>query len=274
MINFEQNLLNNLEENKKDEVDKANYKLYPERKRVDKLRETDNKYEDSVMKLAAWENKKRDFLLEKGIKKEDLDSVMDDFSDTKLESMEHEKEKFLDPLTKIGNKRFMENEIPKILSLQKREKQESSVIMLDIDHFKNVNDQFGHDMGDKVLKNIVEIIKDSLRDSDFVFRYGGEEFTVYLPDTDMQATKKVAEDIRQKVQEAGILGRTISLGYISTSELEEWKKEQKDIDMEGVMNVLIKKADDALYFSKEHGRNQVTSYTKDVAQWKKERDEK
>jgi diguanylate cyclase len=264
MKNFEQNLLNNLEEDKEDDIEKVNYKFYPERRRVDKLRDADNKYEDSIMKLAEWENKKRDLLLKKGISKEDLNDVIKDFSEVKLESMEHEQEKFLDPLTQIGNRRFMENEIPKILSLQKREKQESSVIMLDIDHFKNINDQFGHDMGDKVLKNIVRIIKDNLRDSDFVFRYGGEEFTVYLPDTDTKEAQKVAENIRQKVQDAQILERTISLGCISTSDLEEWQKDQKDINMKEIMNILIKKADQALYYSKEHGRNQVAPYSQEL----------
>jgi diguanylate cyclase (GGDEF)-like protein len=136
--------------------------------------------------------------------------------------------------------------------------------MLDIDHFKNVNDQFGHDMGDKVLKNIVGVIKDNLRDSDFVFRYGGEEFTVYLPDTDTKEAQKVAENIRQKVQDAQILERTISLGCISTSDLEEWQKDQKDINMKEIMNILIKKADQALYYSKEHGRNQVAPYSQEL----------
>lgn len=264
MEKIEQNLLDNFTEDEEDKIEKANYKLYPERKRVDELGDKDNKYQNSIMKLAAWENEKRDLLLKKGIKKEDLEEIMIDFVDIRLEAMEHEKEKFLDSLTQIGNRRFMENEIPKILSLQKREEQDSSLIMLDIDHFKNINDQFGHDMGDKVLKDIVEIIKNNLRDSDFVFRYGGEEFTIYLPDTNMQVAQKVAENIRKKVQEAQILERTISSGYICTSELEEWKKEQKDIDMKEIMDILIKKADQALYYSKEHGRNQATSYSKEL----------
>ena len=217
-------------------AEEVNYKAYPERKRVDKLRDTDNKYTDSVKDLAGKVNDLWDTLPKGEIEGFDKDKSINLFSKEALENIENEKEKFIDPLTELPNRRFFKKEIPKILSLEKRKNKNTSVIMLDIDNFKSTNDEYGHDAGDKVLKEIVSIAKDSIRDSDFVFRWGGEEFIFFLPDTDEAGAKMVAEKIRKNIEKTGIkitsqdilINKTVSLGYVNTAKLDEWSKDNID----------------------------------------------
>lgn len=123
-----------------------------------------------------------------------------------------------------------------------------SVLLLDVDHFKRVNDTHGHDVGDQVLQVVARQIKASVRASDFVARFGGEEFMVILPDTDAQEAEVVAEKIRRAVDacEPPVVGRvTLSVG------LSEWRDDLPD---EGL---LVRRADEALYAAKGAGRNQV-----------------
>lgn len=123
-----------------------------------------------------------------------------------------------------------------------------SVLLLDVDHFKRVNDTHGHDVGDQVLQAVARQIKGSVRASDFVARFGGEEFLVILPDTDAQEAEVVAEKIRRAVDacEPPVVGHvTLSAG------LSEWRSDLPD---EGL---LVRRADEALYAAKGAGRNQV-----------------
>lgn len=123
-----------------------------------------------------------------------------------------------------------------------------SVLLLDVDHFKRVNDTHGHDVGDQVLQVVARQIKASVRASDFVARFGGEEFLIILPDTDAQEAEVVAEKIRRAVDacEPPVVGRvTLSVG------LSEWRDDLPD---EGL---LVRRADEALYAAKGAGRNQV-----------------
>lgn len=148
-----------------------------------------------------------------------------------------------DPLTGVGNRRFMESMMEKSIETAKRYDKPLSLIMFDIDHFKRYNDTCGHDMGDKVLAKTAGIVSKGLRSADSIFRYGGEEFIILLPEIHLKDAYDVAERLRNNVEsEAGI---TISLG-ISTLD-----KETHGFEM------LIKKADKALYRAKENGRNRV-----------------
>lgn len=267
MENFKQIPQIDPEEEKKTE--EINHKAYPERERIDKLKRTDNHYEDSIMDLAKAQNEFWDELKEGGTNKESINKLSSLYGDQVLKSIENKKESYVDKLTEIPNRRSLNETIPKFLSLGKRKNQNSAILMLDIDHFKQVNDEFGHDAGDKTLKEIVNVIKDSIRNSDFVFRYGGEEFTVFLPDTDTDGAQRVAENIRKNIEKAKILDRTMSFGCVSTNGAKEWSEEQKEIDMQEIMNDLIKKADKALYYSKNNGRNQVTPYSEELVEEKK-----
>jgi diguanylate cyclase (GGDEF)-like protein len=130
-----------------------------------------------------------------------------------------------------------------------------SLLMLDIDHFKNCNDRYGHLVGDAVLKEVAKGIKDSVRLIDLVGRYGGEEFLIVLIETDKKQGEIVAERIRKFIEDKSIkvydeeLKVTVSIG-ISTFPFDS--KEVKS---------LINKADKALYSAKESGRNKIVAFS-------------
>lgn len=148
-----------------------------------------------------------------------------------------------DPLTGLANRRFLEVQLDKNYVSAKRYAQPLSVIMLDIDHFKQYNDIHGHVEGDRLLVKVASIFLKTLRTTDYVFRYGGEEFLIMLPWTDITNACNAAERLRKVVEsEAGI---TVSLGVSSYHEALQDKA------------ALIREADDALYRAKQNGRNRV-----------------
>jgi two-component system cell cycle response regulator len=148
-----------------------------------------------------------------------------------------------DPLTGLANRRFLNIQLEKSIDAAKRYGEKLSVIMLDIDHFKKYNDDHGHVEGDRMLVTIAEILLAEMRSSDYIFRYGGEEFFAILPQTDLTTACEVAERLRKSVE--SVTGVTISLG-VSTYREIVWDDEN-----------LIKTADTALYQAKQKGRNRV-----------------
>jgi len=149
-----------------------------------------------------------------------------------------------DPLTGLANRRFLEMQLDKNLESAKRYQEALSVVMLDIDHFKNYNDTYGHVEGDRLLVRLADILLREVRKADYIFRYGGEEFLVLLPETGPDRARETAERLRRAV-EAKAGGVTISLGIASLSE----SLQEKDR--------LIDVADNALYRAKKNGRNRV-----------------
>ncbi len=150
---------------------------------------------------------------------------------------------FHDPLTGLANRRLLNVQLEKSIDAAKRYGEKLSVIMLDIDHFKKYNDEHGHVEGDRMLVSIAEILMEEMRSSDYIFRYGGEEFFAILPQTDLTTACEVAERLRKSVETA--TGVTISLGVSAYREIV-WDDE-----------TLIKTADTALYQAKQKGRNRV-----------------
>lgn len=148
-----------------------------------------------------------------------------------------------DPLTGLANRRFMEIQLEKIFEITKRYDKNLTVIMMDIDHFKNYNDSFGHQEGDRLLAKVAAILTRETRHADYLFRYGGEEFLAILPDANLKMAVRTAERLRSSVEaEAGV---TISLGVAVYGEgLHE-------------RETLLCKADEALYQAKQNGRNRV-----------------
>ena len=138
------------------------------------------------------------------------------------------------------------------MSISRQKGYSLSVIMLDIDKFKNVNDTYGHRKGDEILTRIGELLLKSVRNSDFVGRYGGEEFIILLPETDANSGFKVAEKIRTLIASANLLGEEMPLTESSgiSTYPEDGANEEE----------LIEKADQALYYSKNNGRNRSTSW--------------
>jgi diguanylate cyclase (GGDEF)-like protein len=157
-----------------------------------------------------------------------------------------------DGLTGLNNRRHLFELGTREFELTRRHKRSFSVMMMDIDHFKKFNDTYGHDIGDKILKLVASAIKEAARTTDIIGRYGGEEFTVLLPEAELDGAKIVAERIREnvaakrlKTEEYGELSCTISIGVAMLG------SDEKDIEE------LIKKADAKLYEAKESGRNRV-----------------
>lgn len=159
----------------------------------------------------------------------------------------------IDGLTGIYNRMYFERRIQEEYSRHIRFKGSMSIVMLDIDFFKNVNDTLGHQYGDFVLKQLAFLIKNRIRQIDILARYGGEEFILILPGTKLEQGLNVAETLRQIIEENqfdsnGILMKiTISLGVSALSNESDTPE------------LLVKQADDALYLSKENGRNKVSS---------------
>ena len=163
-----------------------------------------------------------------------------------------------DGMTKLYLHRYMQSRLDEEFERAKRYKKEFSFLMTDIDHFKIFNDTYGHQIGDKVLIKVADIIKKRVRKSDLAARYGGEEFAVLLPETSEEGAFNLAENIRKEIAETTLefngknITITISIGVSSfnfTNNLQLSKEE------------LIKQADLALYRSKESGRNKVTKYS-------------
>ena len=158
-----------------------------------------------------------------------------------------------DSLTGLSNRRRLMSRLEEEVYRSRRQKSPLSVVMIDIDHFKQVNDQHGHAMGDQVLRNIGEMLLATVRATDLAARYGGEELTVVLPHTDAAGAIQFAEALRQRfadldhVLDGVTLKRTASLGVACRDGQEE------EPNAEG----LLKQADEALYRAKQGGRNRV-----------------
>ena len=152
-----------------------------------------------------------------------------------------------DLLTDVYSRRYFFELLKGEISKAQRKEYMFSVIMFDIDHFKKVNDTYGHDKGDYVLKTIADIVKSSIRKADALSRIGGEEFTILLPDTNIDKATALAERVRRSVEDYkfDVVGRaTISLG------VTEFKADDSS-------DTLFKRVDEAMYLAKNSGRNCV-----------------
>ncbi|MFA5632341.1 MAG: GGDEF domain-containing protein [Porticoccaceae bacterium] len=156
-----------------------------------------------------------------------------------------------DDLTGIANRRHLLQQIDMRLAEAKRTQTPLSLLMIDLDHFKDINDKFGHLAGDAALKEVAHIIKSRIRLNDLVGRYGGEEFAVLLPHTSPQAAATLAEDLRHAVENATIhyggvrLNVTVSIGVRASLPSAPLSRD-----------ALIEGADQAMYRAKTQGRNQ------------------
>jgi diguanylate cyclase (GGDEF)-like protein len=153
-----------------------------------------------------------------------------------------------DPLTGLANRRFFNERIDELISLSKRKMQPLSLIMTDIDKFKTVNDLFGHDIGDKVLKGYAGLMKSKTRPEDLVARFGGEEFIILLPLSDEHQAFSCAEHIRQALAGIDLAGN----GHLVTASFGISRYRQDESVAQ-----LVKRADTALYKAKQGGRNRT-----------------
>ncbi|RHX77814.1 sensor domain-containing diguanylate cyclase [Leptospira yasudae] len=159
-----------------------------------------------------------------------------------------------DPLTKLKNRRAFTEELQYLMHYAVNHKSQLSLLMIDVDHFKEYNDKFGHPAGDAILVNLAKLLTETLAKNAAVARYGGEEFIVALPDTSKDLAIEIAEKLTSAVREFNWENRkvTISIGASTTGPM------LNEINNAFDTKELIEKADRALYVSKANGRNRVT----------------
>lgn len=152
-----------------------------------------------------------------------------------------------DKLTGLKNRRFFQEKLEEQITLYNETGKIFSLLILDIDRFKKVNDTYGHQVGDEVLVQLAQVLTTQARETDIAARYGGEEFVVILPNTDIEESKIIAEQLRQSVElsqwKTGSITVSIGIATFTTEDSDA---------------TILKNADQALYASKENGRNRVT----------------
>ncbi|KOS04345.1 GGDEF domain-containing protein, partial [Paenibacillus polymyxa] len=152
-----------------------------------------------------------------------------------------------DPLTGLNNRRYFQDQLLASLASFRESRISFSLLIIDIDRFKSINDTYGHPVGDLVLTNLAELLQSMSRDRDIVARYGGEEFVIILPDNDQEEAIRTAERYRSTTasMDWGEYAITVSIGVAT-------------VKQEDTEQTIVHQADLALYASKDGGRNRVT----------------
>ena len=165
-----------------------------------------------------------------------------------------QREMMLDSLTNIANRKAFDQKVSALVEEARADEEASfSMIFMDIDHFKAFNDQYGHQVGDQVLRLVARTLIDGLKGQDFVARYGGEEFVILLPHTNQHGAQRVGDNLREAVAAKEVINRGTgrSMGRITLSGgVTEFYNEDTVDDM-------IERADEALYMAKNKGRNMI-----------------
>jgi diguanylate cyclase (GGDEF)-like protein len=173
----------------------------------------------------------------------------------------------LDELTGFYNRNFLMQRVKEEIKKAYRLKYQLALIFIDLDFFKNVNDQYGHQVGDQLLAEFGDLIKGSIREYDVACRFGGEEFVILLPQTETKNAVELAERLREKIEKRkfcvsyGNLQITASFGVSSLPQNNVKQLDEEQTIM--LMENLIAWADDALYQAKKNGRNRVVLYKED-----------
>jgi len=160
------------------------------------------------------------------------------------------KSAFRDPLTGVENRAALENRLPREIQLSQRHGTPASLLVLDIDRFKSINDSHGHHTGDLVLQRLVSVFQSVLRTTDLICRYGGDEFVIVLSNTDSDGALYVAERIREKVENLRVQVSNVRLVLSTSIGLTELRSDDDAM-------TIFERADAALLQAKKHGRNNV-----------------
>lgn len=165
----------------------------------------------------------------------------------------------IDELTQLSNRRFFFPESRAALARCLRQNMHFSLMLIDVDHFKVINDNFGHAIGDVILRGVADLLRNVLREGDILARFGGEEFVLSLPSTDGEGALVLAERIRHAIKQhrwpvdGREIGVTVSVGVAELSGAEQG-------DSQKLLDRLVVEADQALYFGKHHGRDQCHAH--------------
>lgn len=159
----------------------------------------------------------------------------------------------VDPLTGVGNRGAFDESLKQLTAKAEKSGVPLSLLMIDIDHFKLINDEHGHQVGDRALAGVARLLKSRVRGRDIVTRYGGEEFAIFLCDTPMQNALNVAEDIRSRAESTRITIDTLRLNLTLSIGVSQFVPGMKP-------SALVRFADEALYRAKHEGRNRIKSH--------------
>jgi diguanylate cyclase len=151
-----------------------------------------------------------------------------------------------DPLTGVSNRRALDETLESMFAMLHRYEQPFGLLLIDIDHFKQINDEQGHLYGDRMLKSVARLMDENVRDTDIVARYGGEEFVIVMPQTTLDGASSFADRLRQRIEEQ--LPLTVSAGVAQAGEGDN-------------PQTLLARADAALYGAKAAGRNRIYRHT-------------
>ena len=182
--------------------------------------------------------------------KQEIDELHENLEVVRTESL-------TDPLTQLANRKFFDNTLEQAIADARTKNEPLSLLMTDIDHFKNFNDSFGHLTGDQVLRLVAMSVKQNVKGLDTAARYGGEEFAIVLPNTVLRSAITVADHIRRAVMTKELMKRSTGehLGRVTISiGVATWQKNDS-------AQMLIERADRCLYAAKRHGRNRVMCET-------------
>lgn len=164
---------------------------------------------------------------------------------------ELQRQALTDPLTNLSNRRQYELLFRRELSCHKRQGKPMALGMIDLDHFKHINDEHGHEFGDQILKTVADAFKEPLRNNDILGRFGGEEFILILPETTLQQAVAIAERMRQALRSAAIIKDGQAIGITATFAMTAV------YDKDENLSDIIRRADNALYKGKRDGRDRV-----------------
>ena len=198
------------------------------------------------------------YLSKNNLSQEKLVNTIDDALDkwTRLRQARADREELerlvnFDPLTGLYNRQAILGKLHELINRAKRYKEDFSLSMLDVDHFKRVNDRYGHLTGDEVLEKIAASIRQNIRDTDIAGRYGGEEFIIILPLADLSYATIVAERLRNIIENAEMKDSAGNVFVVTVSQgVSSWEQGED-------AHSLISGADEALYKAKGNGRNRV-----------------
>lgn len=182
--------------------------------------------------------------------KQEIDQLQENLETVRTESL-------TDPLTQLANRKFFDTTIAQAIEDARSRNEPLSLLMTDIDHFKNFNDSFGHLTGDQVLRLVAMSVKQNVKGQDTAARYGGEEFAIILPNTVLRSAITVADHIRRAVMTKELMKRSTGehLGRVTISiGVATWHKNDS-------VQSLIERTDACLYAAKRHGRNRVMCET-------------
>jgi two-component system cell cycle response regulator len=165
-----------------------------------------------------------------------------------------------DALTGAYNRRHLMEQVPTEIDRSARYSHPLSILMCDVDHFKKINDTYGHQAGDEVLKCVVAMLRQKIRTVDWVARYGGEEFVIVLPETEFTNAVKVAETLRAALSELVIEFENTKLTVTASFGVTGWDSK---VPLEGSVDAMVARCDACVYESKAGGRNRVSSQRMD-----------